>query len=66
MHGMSIEDFIKQSDSSCYPKFGRDVVGNAFTFLEQIYLIKETFFDNDIKYMLADEKLSESPHFLIY
>jgi hypothetical protein len=53
---MSIDDFIKQSASSYY---GRDAIEKAFTFLEQINIIKKTFFDNDIKYMLADEKLQK-------
>jgi hypothetical protein len=54
-HGMSIDDFIKQSDSY----YGRDAIEKAFTFLEQINIIKKTFFDNDIKYRLADEKLQK-------
>jgi hypothetical protein len=52
---ISVEDFI--NCSSCNSKFDRDVVVRAFTFLEQINLIKKTFSDNDIKYILADEKL---------
>jgi hypothetical protein len=57
LNGISVEDFIKYSAGSCDPKFGRDIINRAFTFLEQINIIRKTYFDNDINYILVDEKL---------
>jgi hypothetical protein len=53
--GISIEDFSKSTSS----KFQPEIVNQAFTLLDSENIIRKTFLDNEVRFVLKDERLQQ-------